>query len=127
MSDRKRETTLSFLPIVPTDADIGRVFTCHASNEALPAGKETSVKLNVHHPPTVTLSLHPQAVLEGERVIFTCTATANPDILGFRREKHEGIFFRNGSGLNPGSRRPSLGFAVSKTPQVFPDVRRAVS
>ncbi|MGH0181613.1 UNVERIFIED_CONTAM: hypothetical protein FKN15_007312 [Acipenser sinensis] len=87
MSDRKRETTLSFLPIVPTDADIGRVFTCHASNEALPAGKETSVKLNVHHPPTVTLSLHPQAVLEGERVIFTCTATANPDILGFRWAK----------------------------------------
>ncbi|XP_058875650.1 kin of IRRE-like protein 1 isoform X1 [Acipenser ruthenus] len=87
MSDRKRETTLSFLPIVPTDADIGRVFTCHASNEALPAGKETSVKLNVHHPPTVTLSLHPQAVLEGERVIFTCTATANPEILGFRWAK----------------------------------------
>ncbi|MGH0175576.1 UNVERIFIED_CONTAM: hypothetical protein FKN15_070777 [Acipenser sinensis] len=39
------------------------------------------------NPPTVTLSLHPQAVLEGERVIFTCTATANPDILGFRWAK----------------------------------------
>lgn len=35
-------------------------------------------------PPTVTLSIEPQTVLEGERVVFTCQATANPEILGYR-------------------------------------------
>lgn len=35
-------------------------------------------------PPTVTLSIEPQTVQEGEHVIFTCQATANPEILGYR-------------------------------------------
>ncbi|KAG8450037.1 hypothetical protein GDO86_016646 [Hymenochirus boettgeri] len=87
LEDGKRATTVSFLLIVPTDQDIGRIFTCRASNEAAPAGKETSVKLNVHHPPSVTLSIHPQTVLEGERVRFTCSATANPEIKGYRWAK----------------------------------------
>uniref|UniRef100_A0A8C6UUG1 Kirre like nephrin family adhesion molecule 1b n=1 Tax=Neogobius melanostomus TaxID=47308 RepID=A0A8C6UUG1_9GOBI len=47
-------------------------------NPAVPMGKRTSVMLNVHHPPTVTLSIEPRSVLEGERVTFTCQATANP-------------------------------------------------
>ncbi|KAG9480784.1 kin of IRRE-like protein 1 [Eleutherodactylus coqui] len=83
----KLETTKSYLLIVPTDQDIGRVFTCKTSNYAIPTGKETSVKLDVHHPPTVTLSIHPQTVLEGERVRFTCMATANPAIKGYRWAK----------------------------------------
>ncbi|XP_075699829.1 kin of IRRE-like protein 1 [Rhinoderma darwinii] len=87
LSDGKRETTVSYLLIVPTDQDIGRVFTCKTSNYAIPTGKETSVKLDVHHPPTVTLSIHPQTVLEGERVQFTCMATANPTIKGYRWAK----------------------------------------
>lgn len=87
LSDGKRETTVSYLLIVPTDQDIGRVFTCKTSNYAIPTGKETSVKLDVHHPPTVTLSIHPQTVQEGERVRFTCMATANPAIKGYRWAK----------------------------------------
>ncbi|KAL8184889.1 UNVERIFIED_CONTAM: Kin of IRRE-like protein 1 [Gekko kuhli] len=87
LSDGKRETTMSQLLINPTDQDIGRVFVCRCSNEAIPAGKETSVKLNVHHPPTVTLSIQPQTVQEGERVTFTCLATANPEIKGYRWAK----------------------------------------
>lgn len=35
-------------------------------------------------PPTVTLSIEPRSVLEGERVTFTCQATANPPIMGYR-------------------------------------------
>lgn len=35
-------------------------------------------------PPTVTLSIQPQTVQEGERVVFTCMATANPEIKGYR-------------------------------------------
>lgn len=39
-------------------------------------------------PPTVTLSIHPQTVQEGERVRFTCMATANPAIKGYRSVSH---------------------------------------
>ena len=34
----------------------------------------------------MTLSIEPQTVQEGERVVFTCQATANPEILGYRWE-----------------------------------------
>ncbi|XP_040188792.1 kin of IRRE-like protein 1 isoform X2 [Rana temporaria] len=87
LADGKLETTVSYLLIVPTDQDIGRTFTCRTSNYAIPTGKETTVKLDVHHPPTVTLSIQPQTVLEGERVRFTCMATANPTIKGYRWAK----------------------------------------
>ncbi|NXV23380.1 KIRR1 protein, partial [Cepphus grylle] len=87
LADGKRETTTSQLAINPTDLDIGRVFSCRSTNDAIPAGKETFVKLNVHHPPTVTLSIQPQTVQEGERVVFTCMATANPEIKGYRWAK----------------------------------------
>uniref|UniRef100_A0A452TCI2 Kirre like nephrin family adhesion molecule 1 n=1 Tax=Ursus maritimus TaxID=29073 RepID=A0A452TCI2_URSMA len=87
LKDGKRETTISQLLINPTDLDIGRVFTCRSVNEAIPTGKETSIELDVHHPPTVTLSIEPQTVQEGERVVFTCQATANPEILGYRWAK----------------------------------------
>ncbi|NXE57212.1 KIRR1 protein, partial [Casuarius casuarius] len=87
LADGKRETTTSLLGINPTDLDIGRVFSCRSMNDAVPAGKETFVKLNVHHPPTVTLSIQPQTVQEGERVVFTCMATANPEIRGYRWAK----------------------------------------
>ncbi|XP_068778289.1 kin of IRRE-like protein 1 isoform X2 [Struthio camelus] len=87
LADGKRETTTSQLEINPTDLDIGRVFSCRSMNDAIPAGKETFIKLNVHHPPTVTLSIQPQTVQEGERVVFTCMATANPEIKGYRWAK----------------------------------------
>src|SRR4029434_2300137 len=35
-------------------------------------------------PPIVTLSIEPRSVLEGERVTFTCQATANPPIRGYK-------------------------------------------
>ncbi|XP_059805809.1 kin of IRRE-like protein 1 isoform X1 [Hypanus sabinus] len=87
MDDGKRSTTISTLPITPTDVDTGHKFSCHTSNKALPAGKETFVQLNVQYPPSVTLSIHPQKVREGDRVIFTCTANANPAINGYRWAK----------------------------------------
>ncbi|XP_038624220.1 kin of IRRE-like protein 1 isoform X1 [Tachyglossus aculeatus] len=87
LPDGKRETTVSHLLIHPTDLDIGRVYTCRSTNTAVPAGKEVSIQLNVHHPPTVTLSIQPQTVQEGERVLFTCQAKANPEIKGYRWAK----------------------------------------
>ncbi|KAM8850771.1 kin of IRRE-like protein 1b isoform 2-T2 [Spinachia spinachia] len=87
LPDRKRVTTRSYLPILPLDTDSSRNFTCVASNPAVPMGKRATVTLNVHHPPTVTLSIEPRSVLEGERVTFTCQATGNPPIIGFRWAK----------------------------------------
>uniref|UniRef100_A0AAQ4QCV0 Kirre like nephrin family adhesion molecule 1b n=1 Tax=Gasterosteus aculeatus aculeatus TaxID=481459 RepID=A0AAQ4QCV0_GASAC len=87
LPDRKRVTTRSYLPISPVDTDSSRNFTCVARNPAVPTGKRATVTLNVHHPPTVTLSIEPRSVLEGERVTFTCQATGNPPIIGFRWAK----------------------------------------
>ncbi|KAM7400136.1 hypothetical protein PAMA_004711 [Pampus argenteus] len=87
LPDRKRVTTRSYLPITPVDTDSSSNFTCVASNPAVPMGKRATVMLNVHHPPTVTLSIEPRSVLEGERVTFTCQATANPPIMGYRWAK----------------------------------------
>uniref|UniRef100_A0A8C4SYF7 Kirre like nephrin family adhesion molecule 1b n=1 Tax=Erpetoichthys calabaricus TaxID=27687 RepID=A0A8C4SYF7_ERPCA len=59
-------------------------YECQATEAAL---RSRRAKLTVLNPPTVTLSIHPQTVLEGERVVFTCTATANPEIQGYRWAK----------------------------------------
>uniref|UniRef100_H3CDX5 Kirre like nephrin family adhesion molecule 1a n=1 Tax=Tetraodon nigroviridis TaxID=99883 RepID=H3CDX5_TETNG len=83
LPDRKRVTTRSYLPIQPVDTDTGRNYSCMATNLAVPAGKSTTVTLNVHHPPIVTLSIEPRSVLEGDRVTFTCQAHANPPIMGY--------------------------------------------
>ncbi|XP_055053101.2 kin of IRRE-like protein 1a isoform X3 [Misgurnus anguillicaudatus] len=87
LSDRKRVTTRSFLPVLPIDTDTGKNFTCVASNLAVPMGKRATITLNVHHAPVVTLSIEPRSVLEGERVTFTCQATANPPIMGYKWAK----------------------------------------
>ncbi|XP_036002108.1 kin of IRRE-like protein 1a isoform X5 [Fundulus heteroclitus] len=87
LPDRKRVTTRSYLPIHPIDTDTGRNYSCTATNLAAPSGKSTTVTLNVHHPPTVTLSIEPRSVLEGDRVTFTCQAHANPPIMGYRWAK----------------------------------------
>ncbi|XP_056605458.1 kin of IRRE-like protein 1a isoform X2 [Triplophysa dalaica] len=87
LPDRKRVTTRSFLAILPIDTDTGKNFTCVANNLAVPMGKRATITLNVHHPPVVTLSIEPRSVLEGERVTFTCQATANPPIMGYKWAK----------------------------------------
>ncbi|XP_030636149.1 kin of IRRE-like protein 1a, partial [Chanos chanos] len=87
LPDRKRVTTRSYLPILPVDTDTGKNFTCVTTNLAVPMGKRTTVTLNVHHPPVVTLSIEPRSVLEGDRVTFTCQATANPPIMGYKWAK----------------------------------------
>ena len=42
------------------------------------------LSLYLTDPPTVTLSIEPRSVLEGDRVTFTCQAHANPPIMGYR-------------------------------------------
>ncbi|XP_027142174.1 kirre like nephrin family adhesion molecule 3, like isoform X1 [Larimichthys crocea] len=87
MEDGKRESAVSMLPIVPEDSDSGRTYTCRVLNPAAPAGRQTSVTINVQHPPSVTLSVQPQTVTEGAKVLFICSASANPEITGYRWSK----------------------------------------
>uniref|UniRef100_UPI0035902862 kin of IRRE-like protein 1 isoform X2 n=1 Tax=Myxine glutinosa TaxID=7769 RepID=UPI0035902862 len=88
LSDMKREDAVSMLTIMPSSADVGCTYTCRVSNKALPEGKQTSISLNVQHPPKVHISVNPQPVQEGESVRFTCSATANPEITAYRWAKH---------------------------------------
>uniref|UniRef100_A0A4X2L800 Kirre like nephrin family adhesion molecule 1 n=1 Tax=Vombatus ursinus TaxID=29139 RepID=A0A4X2L800_VOMUR len=69
-----------------TDAELSddASYECQATEAALRSRK---AKLTVLNPPTVTLSIQPQTVQEGERVVFTCQATANPEIQGYRWAK----------------------------------------
>uniref|UniRef100_A0A8C1P406 Kin of IRRE-like protein 1 n=1 Tax=Cyprinus carpio TaxID=7962 RepID=A0A8C1P406_CYPCA len=85
--DGKRETAVSMLPMVPEDSDSGRTYTCRVLNPAAPAGRQTSVTISVQHPPSVTLSVQPQTVMEGAKVLFICSASANPEITGYRWSK----------------------------------------
>ncbi|XP_072316579.1 kirre like nephrin family adhesion molecule 3, like isoform X1 [Eucyclogobius newberryi] len=87
MEDGKRESAVSMLPIVPEDSDSGRTYTCRVLNQAAPAGRQTSITINVQHPPAVTLSVQPQTVTEGAKVLFICSAAANPEITGYRWSK----------------------------------------
>uniref|UniRef100_A0A672JWL8 Kin of IRRE-like protein 3 n=1 Tax=Sinocyclocheilus grahami TaxID=75366 RepID=A0A672JWL8_SINGR len=87
MEDGKRETAVSMLPMVPEDRDSGRTYTCRVLNPAAPAGRQTSVTISVQHPPSVTLSVQPQTVMEGVKVLFICSASANPEITGYRWSK----------------------------------------
>ncbi|XP_051261519.1 kirre like nephrin family adhesion molecule 3, like isoform X1 [Dicentrarchus labrax] len=87
MEDGKREAAVSMLPIIPEDSDSGRTYTCRVLNPAAPAGRQTSVTINVQHPPSVTLSVQPQTVTEGAKVLFICSASANPEITGYRWSK----------------------------------------
>lgn len=116
MDDGKRENAVSLLPIIPEDSDTGRTYTCRVLNPAAPAGRQTSVTINVQRecptyrlpvniqalrsfffyitvtfesyflpdPPAVTLSVQPQTVTEGAKVLFICSASANPEITGYR-------------------------------------------
>ncbi|XP_026535208.1 kin of IRRE-like protein 1, partial [Notechis scutatus] len=87
MDDGKREVAVSTFLLIPSSRDRSSTFTCRVSNPAAPAGKQTSVTLNVQYPPVVILSVQPQTVPEGGKVSFLCTATSNPEVTGYRWAK----------------------------------------
>uniref|UniRef100_A0A7N8YAH1 Kirre like nephrin family adhesion molecule 1a n=1 Tax=Mastacembelus armatus TaxID=205130 RepID=A0A7N8YAH1_9TELE len=72
------------LEILSADLSDDSLYECQAPDAAL---RSRRAKLTVLNPPTVTLSIEPRSVLEGERVTFTCQAHANPPIMGYRWAK----------------------------------------
>ncbi|CRK98676.1 CLUMA_CG011994, isoform A [Clunio marinus] len=75
--------TTSTLLFTPTRQDNGKNLVCRATNELVRNGiKETTLKMNVFYPPSVTLqlgpSLNPDDIEEGDDCYFECIIKANP-------------------------------------------------
>uniref|UniRef100_A0A8C3BSU3 Kirre like nephrin family adhesion molecule 3 n=1 Tax=Cairina moschata TaxID=8855 RepID=A0A8C3BSU3_CAIMO len=87
LRDGKRESIMSTLFIAPSDIENGESIVCRATNKAIPSGKETSVTIDIQHPPLVNLSVEPQPVLEDNTVKFHCSAKANPAVTQYRWAK----------------------------------------
>ncbi|XP_051901327.1 kin of IRRE-like protein 3 [Pristis pectinata] len=87
MEDGKQENITSVLSIIPERSDSGCIFTCRVSNAADPSGKQSSVTLNVHYAPEVSLSAQPDPALERSKVTFSCLVKANPGQVTYRWAK----------------------------------------
>ncbi|XP_032953939.1 kin of IRRE-like protein 3 isoform X3 [Rhinolophus ferrumequinum] len=97
LRDGKRESIVSTLFISPGDVENGQSIVCRATNKAVPGGKETSVTIDIQHPPLVNLSVEPQPVLEDNVVTFHCSAKANPAVTQYRWAKR-GQIIKEASG-----------------------------
>nr|XP_035120926.2 kin of IRRE-like protein 3 isoform X2 [Callithrix jacchus] len=97
LRDGKRESIVSTLFISPGDVENGQSIVCRATNKAIPGGKETSVTIDIQHPPLVNLSVEPQPVLEDNIVTFHCSAKANPAVTQYRWAKR-GQIIKEASG-----------------------------
>ncbi|XP_066463354.1 kin of IRRE-like protein 3 isoform X1 [Eleutherodactylus coqui] len=87
LRDGKRESIISTLFVSPSDIENGQTITCRATNKAVPGGKDTTVTINIQHPPLVNLTVEPQPVLEDNIVKFHCSAKANPAVSQYRWAK----------------------------------------
>ncbi|XP_029428599.1 kin of IRRE-like protein 3 isoform X3 [Rhinatrema bivittatum] len=87
LRDGKRESIVSTLFISSSNIENGQSIVCRATNKAIPSGKETSVTIDIQHPPLVNLSVEPQPVLEDNPVKFHCSAKANPAVTQYRWAK----------------------------------------
>ncbi|KFM03299.1 Kin of IRRE-like 3, partial [Aptenodytes forsteri] len=97
LRDGKRESIISTLFVAPSDIENGESIVCRATNKAIPSGKETSVTIDIQHPPLVNLSVEPQPVLEDNTVKFHCSAKANPAVTQYRWAK-KGQVIKEASG-----------------------------
>uniref|UniRef100_A0A4W3GX47 Kirre like nephrin family adhesion molecule 3 n=1 Tax=Callorhinchus milii TaxID=7868 RepID=A0A4W3GX47_CALMI len=87
MKDGKRESVSSSLHVPAGSLASGQTIVCRAKNPAVPEGRETHITVDIQHPPLVNLSVEPQPILEGSRVRFHCSATANPPVSHYRWAK----------------------------------------
>ncbi|XP_048367969.1 kin of IRRE-like protein 3 isoform X3 [Sphaerodactylus townsendi] len=97
LRDGKRESIMSTLFVSPSDIENGQTIVCRATNKAIPSGKETSVTIDIQHPPHVNLSVEPQPILEDNTVKFHCSAKANPAVTQYRWAK-KGHIIKEASG-----------------------------
>uniref|UniRef100_A0A8D2IYA8 Kirre like nephrin family adhesion molecule 3 n=1 Tax=Varanus komodoensis TaxID=61221 RepID=A0A8D2IYA8_VARKO len=97
LRDGKRESIMSMLFVSPSDIENGQTIVCRATNKAIPSGKETSVTIDIQHPPLVNLSVEPQPVLEDNTIKFHCSAKANPAVTQYRWAK-KGHIIKEASG-----------------------------
>ena len=73
--------TVSRIRFTPIAKDDGMSVTCHAVNEVMEEGIETSEEINVLFAPRVSVDEEGQSVVAGEDVTLDCQYEANPDNL----------------------------------------------
>lgn len=75
----KREDTISFVTIVPTESDHGKKIECWAQNQVQTTPLKTDATLDVQFKPKITLNVNVTRKLrEHDFVRFSCAAQANP-------------------------------------------------
>nr|XP_026483917.1 irregular chiasm C-roughest protein-like isoform X1 [Vanessa tameamea] len=88
MSDGRRFIARSTLRLRPRRHHHDQTYTCQAQNTADRAYKAASIKLKVQYAPKVRLVIKSRAtngrILEGDKLIMGCQATANPNNLTYK-------------------------------------------
>ena len=80
----QRETLVSTLKFTPGKSDHNTTRICKATHDSITMN--VSIHLLVEYSPdiTITMTSHSTPTLEGENVIFNCTATSNPPEMSYR-------------------------------------------
>ncbi|XP_045457290.1 irregular chiasm C-roughest protein-like [Melitaea cinxia] len=88
MTDGRRYIARSTLRLRPRRQHHDQTYTCQAQNTADRAYKAASIKLKVKYAPKVRMIIKSRAtngrVLEGDKLIIGCQATANPNNLTYK-------------------------------------------
>ena len=80
----KRETLISTLKFKPGKSDHNTTRLCKATHDEI--SMNTSIHLLVEYSPDITLKMTSEStpILEGQNLIFNCTASANPPEVSYR-------------------------------------------
>ncbi|CRL07921.1 CLUMA_CG020866, isoform A, partial [Clunio marinus] len=115
--------TSSILPYHPKIEDQGKFLSCRAENPLIPdSGNENGFKLNLHHPPLITLEFGTNPVVEGNTVnegadvYFECNIKANPSVyrVGWRHNDNDNELQNN----------PQEGIIISNQSLVLQNITR---
>ena len=80
----KRETLVSTLKFTPGKSDHNTTRICKATHDGI--SKNISIHLLVEYSPDITLTLKSEStpIVEGQNIIFNCSATSNPPEMSYR-------------------------------------------
>ncbi|XP_045780934.1 irregular chiasm C-roughest protein-like isoform X2 [Maniola jurtina] len=92
LSDGQRFTTRSIIRMAPKQEHNNQTFTCQAQNTADRAYRAASILIEVKYAPKVKIRIKSgRRIPEGQDVVISCTADANPGNLTFRWVMNESI------------------------------------
>ncbi|XP_052743114.1 irregular chiasm C-roughest protein isoform X1 [Bicyclus anynana] len=124
LSDGQRFTARSIIRMSPKQEHNNQTFTCQAQNTADRAYRAASIQIEVKYAPKVKIRIKSgRRIPEGQDVVISCTADANPSNLTFRWVMNESII-GNSSELKIANISRAYNGAVLKC-MVFNDVGKS--